>query len=829
MRMSVIPKRSSVQPWLLAMFMSIALAACSDDDVANDFPEEPTCEEGATRTVVCGDDEQGDQAQVCRDDVWVNEGACEEEPVALDCEDGDTRTIECGEDNAGDQAQECADGTWADVGTCELPDDSCEEGDTRTGSCGMHGNGEQPEVCENEAWVANGECVDHDACLLNDDTNRRCEAGIVRGATLALPNAGFWQAGTLSADEPPALARVDAAQLTVTDMGGNPVAFDVETDEDGNQTLTWTHIEGAEGQEYEIVRGEYPFYVWNDEDEAIAQGVLPLRSDLEQERSFVLKGLSLDVQHDEDGAARAVALSDVYREIVEPIHIEEASDRTRRDYLIPSNTRYRFDVPATEGGSLGIHREILSPNNSVRYTRIDRTPAVIVPYRVTKGAEFGAWIKPGFQHFARFHNNSAILDEDASDADYDHYNVYVKSNEQYSIHASLPGEFTKEVLVERYSDAPTEPIVIDIEPADLDAVGNNGSMEANLFTNVDHSGVVSLFSESTGSQTFTLDVLRVWQAMQGAVMNLFFEPAFTIDMHGDANVEVTASESPGRERFRIDAFDDGVSVLTVRYAPLRLTQNGSANVFNAIAPEKSATIVVQVGELNADNLDLNLDATEYDTWYFDAAQGDNAPLNVAPTADADIEDLCVHAPLTLSTWGEGWTCVEAENDGSYTVPLKEGSNIVRARTEHSSAYHVVRAKGLDITIENETNPGQALSAGDTATITLDGLGTPVQKIAGIYNPAFGAVYVQYDLDGEIIRSPGSQFDISTTGSVLSVTFEDSGAATLDGGRIHSTHFGSKLDTHKHISAGGPTLPFTAPALEGREFFGQLPSITVQVD
>lgn len=807
--------------------MSLFFAACNDDKVADDFPNEATCEEGSTRTVACGEDEQGDQAQVCQDNAWVNDGACDETPTTPECEDGDTRTIECGEDNAGDQAQECADGAWSDVDACELPEESCEDGDTRIGSCGVHGNGEQPEICENEEWIPNGECVDHDACLLNDGSNPRCEAGIVRGATLSLPNAGFWQAKTLQADEPPALARVDASQLTLTDMAGNPVVFDIAGDEDGNQTLTWTHIEGAEGQKYEIVRGEYPFYVLNDDEETIAQGVLPLRSDLEQERNFVLKGLSLDVQHDEDGAPRDVALFDVYRDLVEPIHTEEADDFTRRDYLIPSNTRYRFDIPATTGGSLGLHREIISPNNGVRYTRIDRTTAVVVPYKVTAGAEFGAWIKPGFQHFARFHNNTAVLDVDASDSDYDHYNVYVKSNEEYSIHASLPGDFIKEVRVARHSDAPAEPIVIDIEAADPDAIGNNGSMEANLYTNVDHSGVIQLFKESTGSQSFTLDVLRVWQAMQGAVMNLFFEPAFTIDVHGDQNVAVEGSQSPGRERFRIDALDDGVSILTIRYAPLRLTQNNSANVFNALAPDKYGTIVVQVGDLNPDNLNLNLDATEYDTWYFDAAQTGNAPLTVTPTADAAIEDLCVHAPLTASTWGEGWTCAEAEDDGSYTVPLNEGSNIVRARTEHSTAYHVVRAKGLDITIENETNPGEALSAGDTATITLDGLGTPVQKIAGIYNPAFGAVYVQYELDGEVVKSPGSQFDISTTGSVLTVTFEDSGTFTFDGGRIHSTHFGSRLDAHKHISAGGPLLPFTA--LEARDFFGQLPAITVTVD
>src|SRR5699024_4866489 len=127
---------------------------------------------------------------------------------------------------------------------------------------------------------------------------------------------------------------------------------------------------------------------------------------------------------------------------------------------------------------------------------------------------------------------TALLDEEASDDAYDQYNVYAKSNEEFSVHATLPGNFTKEVLVERHSESPDAPIVIDVEAADPDAVGNNGYMEADIYTNAPHSGVISLHAETTGAQSFTLDVLRVWQAMEGAVMNLFFEPTFFVDVVG---------------------------------------------------------------------------------------------------------------------------------------------------------------------------------------------------------------------------------------------------------------------------------------------------------
>lgn len=826
MRTPAVFTDASILRWPLAVLMCTALVACSDDTVPRDEntpPENQVCTENDTRNVACGEDDAGVQPQVCQNDAWVDAGICDIPDNG--CTDGDTRTATCGEDDEGAQEQLCEDGEWSDVGECQLDSETCTDGDTRTGSCGAHDNGQQPEICEDGEWIADGECVDNDACILNDDSNPRCTAAIVKDAEIQLP-AAFWQNKTLDAQSPPALQRVDAAQLVVTDIAGQPVAFEIEDEDNGDQTLAWTHIDGADGQKYEILRGDYPFEIVDEDDQVIARGVLPIRGPSEHERTFVFKGLSLDVEYDGNDA-REVTLSDANGDPVEPIHTEEGADFVRRDYIVPSNTRYRYDVPATESGLLGEHRQILSPTNANRYVSIAATPAVIVPFDVTAGADFGAWIKRDSRHFARFDNYSVIRDEEASTEAYDRYLVYAKSNEQFSVHASLPGDFVKEVEVVRLSAAPEDPIVIDVQPAPANAVGNNDYMEADIYSNAPHSGVISLYKEATGSQSFTLDVLRVWQAMEGAVMNLFFEPTFFVEVHGDANIDVTSSNTPGRERFRIDALDDGVSVVTIGYSPIRLKQSG-VTLFNAIAPDKLAAFVVQVGELNEDNLALNIESTEYDTWYFDNAQADHALLQVEPTADADIQDLCVHAPLHNATWGEGWNCFAADADETYSIELKEGRNIVRARTDNSTVYQVVTARGLDISIENSTNPGEALSAGDTAKITLLGLSTPVQKIAGIYNPAFGQVYVEYDMNGVAVKGPGSQFFISTTGSVLELPVEDSGEVVLSNGRIHSNHFGSGLDAHKNIAAEGHGPNLNAPTIADRDYFSFLPDLVLQV-
>jgi len=49
---------------------------------------------------------------------------------------------------------------------------------------------------------------------------------------------------------------------------------------------------------------------------------------------------------------------------------------------------------------------------------------------------------------------------------------------------------------------------------------------------------------------------------------------------------------------------------------------------------------------------------------------------------------------------------------------------------------VVHAQGVLVSVSNITNPGQPFAVGDTARITLSGLQSPVEKLAGTYNPGF---------------------------------------------------------------------------------------------
>src|SRR5699024_12773928 len=103
----------------------------------------------------------------------------------------------------------------------------------------------------------------------------------------------------------------------------------------------------------------------------------------------------------------------------------------RLDHNRPPTHRSRYDVPATATGARCEHRQVFSPANAARYVKIESPPAVIVPYRVTAGVEFGAWVKRDSRHFSRFDGYTALLDEEASDDAYDQYNVYAKSNEEF--------------------------------------------------------------------------------------------------------------------------------------------------------------------------------------------------------------------------------------------------------------------------------------------------------------------------------------------------------------------------------------------------------------
>ncbi|MDR0596272.1 MAG: InlB B-repeat-containing protein [Clostridiales Family XIII bacterium] len=449
--------------------------------------------------------------------------------------------------------------------------------------------------------------------------------------------------------------------------------------------------------------------------------------------------------------------------------------------------------------------------------------------KVTKGVNIGIYRKGG-NHFAPFTSIPFTEDVAHSTDAYDAYKFSPQSNE-FHIEASAPG---KTVKVAKRMASSTAGQTITIEPTPLDewTPVDNGYYAANLYTNLGDSGTVDL--EEGGH--FDLDTFRVWQAEDGPTENYFIEPDYKFELSGNS-VSIAAIGSPGREQLRITAVQSGVSVIKISYDPIEyIMPNGSTtHKFNGIATGNTGVVVVNVGGGTA-SFGTGLTArNDFDTFYFDKAAGSRT-FTFTPAAGTSVR---VHDPLNISAWGSGWhDDYSAGADGSFTVTLKEGRNIVELENGGSKKYHVLRAKGVDVAVANVTRPGEAFAAGDAASITVSGIETAVEKLAGIYNPGFYSgsgtdirPQIKYTDGTTTVESgKGKQYQSLITGFSVNYTvpsnIEERTGVVLKG-QYYIGIMGSynvQLGAHRSIAMGGIPIMNGSAFSQGPWAFGSLPEI-----
>ncbi|MDR1821042.1 MAG: S-layer homology domain-containing protein, partial [Oscillospiraceae bacterium] len=266
----------------------------------------------------------------------------------------------------------------------------------------------------------------------------------------------------------------------------------------------------------------------------------------------------------------------------------------------------------------------------------------------------------------------------------------------------------------------------------------------------------------------------------------------------------------------------GVSVIKITYGPTEyITANGTKLAFNGTSESATGLVVINVG--GGGTFDTGLtERNDFDIIYFDKTEG-YREYTFTPEAGTDVR---MHDPLNIKPWGSGWTAYEASADGSVTVRLREGRNIIELKNGGEIQYYVLRAKGIDVTVTNTTNPGQPLKAGDTAEIKLLGIESGIEKLAGIYNPGFGsalAPQIKYS-DGfmTVESAKGGQYTSLTTEYKVSYTITDEDSARLTG-RFWIGEMGDPLGSHRAILPTGRDSNFTAAA-QGPYAIGNLPEL-----
>lgn len=522
--------------------------------------------------------------------------------------------------------------------------------------------------------------------------------------------------------------------------------------------------------------------------------------------------------------------------------------KTANTYVVVANQTFSYKI-TPENPRLQEVQGTCTLNSTSNMISISNAKRVEVPlsmklirtFRVSKGAGLRMFTK-GNIHYVAFNEFTPDSIDTTSDENYDIYKFYLPSGKTCVYIAGENGTgYLKQAQTFEFRETDTiNTYTVDLQKLDNSVREDNSYKAADIYMNVDDSKYIKLVL----GETFDLETFRVWQTIDNACDNQFVEPDFHYEVIGDS-ISLTSGGMVGREYTTIKALKPGVSIVKITYDAMNTIANireGATSFdsfyYNAIDPVNTGIVIVNVGADKGAVIQTNIGQREYDTIYYTETMvmptGETKSVDTCaeytfiPTADSNVS-VRVHDPLHNTEWGNAWTDYSPNPDGSYSVKLRNGRNIIEISAGDSVEYYVVNAKALTVTIENKTNPGEVLKAGDEAAISFTGITPPIQKMAGIYNPGFpGTEWVQYETeDAKVIKSPGTQYNLAI---INTITFspEKAGTIKLANGQIHAGHLGSALDTHRVIPKTGLPPNLNASGGTNSPYFSTLPDIILYV-
>ena len=333
---------------------------------------------------------------------------------------------------------------------------------------------------------------------------------------------------------------------------------------------------------------------------------------------------------------------------------------------------------------------------------------------------------------------------------------------------------------------------------------SQGFYEAGILLN----GPSNKFLKLNTGEYFDIYAFRAWQAIESETGNYYVDPDFHYEVVYGNSVNVN-------NEGRITAVSDGMSIVKVTYDALDWTSSRKGRMtYSACWPEKQGIYVVNVNGKESDIIDTGIKLSEYDTIYYISSQNDKptgidyAEYTFTPSSKNGEQISVTVGNPTLSDSSlsyDNWRSYEANKDGSYTVKLTKGRNVIKVSTESAEAYHVVNADDLDIQITNKYRPGENLMQGDRAVITFEGMTTPIPKMAAIYNPA--GYSVVYSYGNTEIKTFVGQYDLSRNAKV-EVDVTEPGKTVLNKGYLTTGVWGDTEalpSMHQHMQKGGFVL------------------------
>ena len=390
---------------------------------------------------------------------------------------------------------------------------------------------------------------------------------------------------------------------------------------------------------------------------------------------------------------------------------------------------------------------------------------------------------------------------------------------------------------------------------DRDLSSNSGFNVGDLYLNINPKGYLTLAE----GEKYPLVTLRSWQAVDTVTNNYFIEPDYhfsVLDENGAACDTVVSIDENGV----LCAEGNGTAIVLVRYDAMTLNFGKTDDFYGATFPENIGVFVVSVGGSDSDLSDImtinkgkndeklklagdRIDS-EFDCIYF---EGEKGAYTFTPEAEG-VSVSVANPEIDDTVHYGGFTELSEAEDGSFTVPLTEGRNIVKLEKDGDCDYRILRAKKVNITV----NGGEAVHAGDALSIRFDTLYNPIGKLAGVYNPTAIVMYNDVSgYEGQKIGGTGAQYNFAsnaaaqTVSNILtektvwgSVNYVKSGTLTvpadypydtftLSDGCFYTSGFGDSYGNHRFISLETGRNPnLNAGAVRG--FFGSLPAIEIPI-
>ena len=533
----------------------------------------------------------------------------------------------------------------------------------------------------------------------------------------------------------------------------------------------------------------------------------------------------------------------------------------KKMFLVFSGNTYYLDMlPSNEHLAEGYF--IASYSGTVTFNAsVNAEAPMSYPYSITVPAGANLFLGTKIAHFVKF---KEVAPTSISD-DGTIYNFILADKQVYNYRVSQEGKLTQAGTFTMSGDETKRPTLVFTD-ADMEAkdpkfidhdVNSNGKYNVgDLFLNINAAGYLQL---ANVGDTYDILPMRNWELTNSVTGNYFIEPDFhftVVNLNGQEDNSVVKVEDE-----LLTAVSTGTAIVLVTYDAIHLDNyNGATksnfvggNDWSAIWPENTGAFVVTVGQaatdiksniiINKDYLTQasgvdtkvameNLDA-EFDVlYYLDTEEGFDYTFTPEGVASVTLARPVIGTNIASYT-GFSAEGVTANADGSYTVCLTEGRNIVcLTDAAGNSVYQVITAKPCHRDIKVGDSIVTSVKPGDEVTVQYSGLYHPANKLAGIHNFS-GFLSYKKATDGITVKNGKSnQYMMAATPAAQAVTFtvpQDFSAnkIELSDGVMGISGFGDPVGNHRATSKLTGRAPnFTA--ISQTAVFGRVPDVELEV-